>query len=103
MSGNGWFRKIIYSTLTIIFSVVMYQNLQSWSQRQTNIAFSSSRASTLPYPSVTVCPYIYGYNGLEINNTEENRLLGISHVVDNMLDSFEYRTSPANLYLFTFP
>ena len=84
MSGNGWFRKIIYSTLTIIFSVIMYENLQNWSQGQTYIAFSSSYASTLPYPSVTVCPQSYeGFK--DVNNiTEENRLLGVNHIVDNM-------------------
>ena len=89
MSGNGWFRKIIYSTLTIIFSVIMYENLQNWSQGQTYIAFSSSYASTLPYPSVTVCPH--NYKPSEDNKTEENRLLGVHHVVDNMSDSIESR------------
>ena len=88
MSGNGWFRKIIYSTLAIIFSVVMYRNLQKWSQGQTYIAYSPSSGSTLPYPSVTVCPH--SYNGFEIDNKqEENRLLAVHHVVDNKLDSYE--------------
>ena len=86
MSGNGWFRTIIYSTLALIFSVVMYQNLQKWFQGQTYIAYSSSSASTLPYPSVTVCPYSYkGFANIN-NITEENRLIGVNHVVDNMLD-----------------
>ena len=84
MSGNGWLRKCIYATFTLIFAVIMSNNLQNWSNGQTNIAFSSSSAATLPYPSVTVCPYMYNLHVEDIKSIErENRLLGLRHVVDN--------------------
>ena len=83
MSLNGWRRICIHATLTFIFTVIMYNNLQNWSHGETNVAFSSSSAATLPYPSVTVCPY--SYNKVEDieSITRENRLLGLNHVVDN--------------------
>ena len=84
MSGNGWLRKCIYATFTLIFVVIMSNNLQNWSKGQTNIAISSSSAATLPYPSVTVCPYMYNLHVKDIKSIErENRLLGLKHVVDN--------------------
>ena len=84
MSGNGWLRKCIYATFTLIFAVIMSNNLKNWSNGQTNIAFSSSSAATLPYPSVTVCPYMYNLHVKDIKSIErENRLLGLKHVVDN--------------------
>ena len=88
MSGRSWFRICIHTTLTFIFIFIMYKNLQNWSHGQTNIAFSSSSAATLPYPSVTICPYSYNYQVEDIESiTKENRLLGLSHIVDNKLDS----------------
>ena len=84
MSGNGWLRKCIYATFTLIFAVIMSNNLQNWSRGQTNVAFSSSSAATLPYPSVTVCPYSYSYQVEDMESiARENRLIGLHHVVDN--------------------
>ena len=88
MSGRSWFRICIHTTLTFIFIFIMYKNLQNWSHGQTNIAFSSSSAATLPYPSVTICPSKLVHHTLEsITFTRENRLLYLNHIVENKLDS----------------
>ena len=83
MSGNGWLRICIHATLTFMFAFIMYNNLQNWSNGQTNIAFSSSSAAKLPFPSITVCPYKYP-NGSHFNQdieaiTREDRLLILNH------------------------
>ena len=87
MSGCGRLRKCIYATLTLIFTFIMYKNLQNLTKWQTNVALSSSSAAKLPYPSVTVCPYSYNHQVEDIEYiTKENRLLGLHHVADNKLD-----------------
>ena len=81
--------------------LIMYNNLQNWSHGQTNVAFSSSSAATLPYPSVTVCPYSYNNTAEDIESiTRENRLLGLNHVVDNKLNSNLYCQGAFNSLLF---
>ena len=101
MSRNGWLRICIHAILTFIFMLIMYNNLQNWSHGQTNVAFSSSSAATLPYPSVTVCPYSYNNTAEDIESiTRENRLLGLNHVVDNKLNSNLYCQGAFNSFSF---
>ena len=90
MDVTGWIRKCVHAILISTLMWIMYENLLKWSQGQTNISFRPSSAPTLPYPSVTVCPY--SYNSIEDMDsiTGENRLLGLNHDVDDLLDSVDF-------------
>ena len=92
MDVTGWIRKCVHAILISTLMWIMYENLLKWSQGQTNISFIPSSATTLPYPSVTICPYNISDSIEDIDSIRgENRLLRLNHVVDNMLDSFDLR------------
>ena len=94
MDVTGWIRKCVHAILIITLMWIMYENLLKWSQGQTNISFIPSSATTLPYPSVTICPYNISDSIEDIDSIRgENRLLRLNHVVDNVLDSFDLKDS----------
>ena len=95
MTGKGWLRKSSYAILLLVFVVIMYKNLQHWSEGQMNIAYSLQSAETLQYPSITVCPYQYNLLGNNESSSgddesesimNERRLISLHHVVENKLN-----------------
>ena len=102
MDVTGWIRKCVHAILISTLMWIMYENLLKWSQGQTNISFIPSSATTLPYPSVTICPYNISDSIEDIDSIRgENRLLRLNHVVDNVLDLFDLRIA-TDIFIKTF-